>query len=113
MKCDKPYINKYQIMNFIDLAEQTISAISKPLTVNEMWEKSIELGLDKKLNSKGKTPSATLGARLYVEVRDNLNSKFVAVGKRPTRFGLKNTELSILCCNNPPKGLKLLGGFIH
>jgi uncharacterized protein len=77
-------------MNFIDLAEQIITTIKRPLTVNEMWEKAVELSLDKKLNTKGKTPSATLGARLYVEVRDNQNSKFVAVGKRPTRFGLKD-----------------------
>ena len=77
-------------MNFIDLAEQIIATIKQPLTVNEIWEKAVELGLDKKLNTKGKTPAATLGARLYIEVRDNTDSKFVAVGKRPIRFGLKN-----------------------
>jgi uncharacterized protein len=77
-------------MNFIDLAEQIIATVRQPLTINEMWEKAVELGLDKKLNTKGKTPSATLGARLYIEVRDNQNSKFVAVGKRPTKFGLRN-----------------------
>ena len=82
-------VNQYK-MNFIDLAEQIIATIKHPLTVNEIWEKAVELGLDKKLNTKGKTPSATLGARLYVEIRDNANSKFVAVGKRPVRFGLKN-----------------------
>lgn len=77
-------------MNFIELAEQVVATVKQPLTINEIWEKGIELGLDKKLNSKGKTPSATLAARLYVDIRDNENSKFVAVGKRPIRLGLKN-----------------------
>jgi hypothetical protein len=77
-------------MNFIELAEQVIKTVKLPLTINEIWEKGIELGLDKKLNTKGKTPSATLGARLYIDIRDNENSKFVPVGKRPMRFGMKN-----------------------
>jgi uncharacterized protein len=77
-------------MNFLELAEQIIKNIKQPLTPNEIWEKSVELGLDQKLNSKGKTPWATLGARLYVDVRDNEKTKFVPLGKRPTRFGLKD-----------------------
>lgn len=82
--------NQNKKMNFIELAEQIILTDKLPLTVNEIWEKAVELGLDKKLNTKGKTPSATLGARLYVEIRDNTNTKFVAIGKRPVRFGIKN-----------------------
>ena len=77
-------------MTFIDLAQQIISTLKQPLTVNEIWEKAVELGLDKKLITNGKTPSATLGARLYVDVRDNANSKFIPVGKRPVKFVLKN-----------------------
>lgn len=77
-------------MNFLELAEQVIKKFNQPLTPNEIWEKAVEIGLDKSLNSNGKTPWATLGARLYVEIRDNSNSRFVSVGKRPTRFGLKN-----------------------
>jgi hypothetical protein len=76
-------------MNFLELAEQIIKTINQPLTPNEIWEKALELGLDQKLNSKGKTPWATLGARLYVDIRDNQSSKFIPIGKRPTKFGLK------------------------
>ncbi len=39
--------------------------------------------LDKILSTSGKTPWQTLGARLFCEVRDNPNSKFTKVGKRP------------------------------
>lgn len=77
-------------MNVYELAKQVIQQMNQPLSSNEIWEKAVELGLDKQLNSKGKTPWATLGARLYTDVRDNPNSIFEPVGKNPKRFGLKN-----------------------
>ncbi len=83
-------------MNFLELAEHIVKTVNQPLTPNEIWEKARELGLDQKLNSKGKTPWASIGARLYVDIRDNPNSRFVPIGKRPTRFGLKNVTLNDL-----------------
>lgn len=69
-----------------------IKTVNLPLTVNEIWEKAVELGLDQQLNKQGKTPWATLGARLYVSIRDDQASRFQPIGKRPTRFGLKNVK---------------------
>lgn len=80
-------------MNFYDLAKQVIQQINQPLSANEIWEKAVELGLDKQIITKGKTPWATLGARLYTDVRDNPNSVFEPIGKNPKRFGLKNITL--------------------
>ncbi|MBA4184487.1 MAG: HrgA protein [Acidobacteria bacterium] len=77
-------------MNVYELAKQVIQQMNQPLSPNEIWEKAVELSLDKQLVTKGKTPWATLGARLYTDVRDNPNSIFEAVGKNPKRFGLKN-----------------------
>ncbi len=76
-------------MNYIDLAEHIITIMKQPLTINEIWAKAVELGLDKKVGMQGKTPCASLGARLYVDIKDNINTKFIAVGKRPMRFELK------------------------
>ncbi len=81
-------------MNFYDLAKQVIQQANQPLSSNEIWEKAVELDLDKQLNTKGKTPWATLGARLYLDVRDNPNSIFETVGKNPKRFGLKNITVN-------------------
>lgn len=81
-------------MNFYDLAKKIIQLTNQPLSPNEIWDKAVELGLDKQLNSKGKTPWATLGARLYTDVRDNTNSIFEPVGKNPKRFGLKDITLN-------------------
>jgi hypothetical protein len=76
-------------VNFLELADQTIKRVNQPLTANEVWEKAVEFGFDKKLNSKGKTPWASLGARLYVDIRDNPDTIFEAVGKRPARFWVR------------------------
>jgi uncharacterized protein len=76
-------------LSFFQLAQQVIKEAKHPLTANEIWEIAQEKGYDKELDTKGKTPWATLGARLYVDVRDNPNSIFVATGARPKRFFLR------------------------
>jgi len=76
-------------MTFLELAEKVLEDIKKPLTANEIWELAKQKGYDQQLRSQGKTPWATLGAQIYVNVRDKTNSKFASVGKRPKRFYLK------------------------
>lgn len=91
----KLFDNKTINMTFHELAEHILEQVDKPLTANEIWQLATEQGLDEKLNSKGKTPWATLGARLYVISRDNPDSNFKSVGKRPKRFYLKNKNYTI------------------
>ncbi len=87
-------------MNFLELAEQTINKVNQPLTANEIWEKASEFELDKILNSKGKTPWATLAARLYVDIRDNPNTIFEAIGKRPIKFWVKKLSFKEIIEDN-------------
>lgn len=82
-------------MTFHGLAEYILYQADKPLTANEIWKIAVDLELDKKLNSTGKTPWTTLGARLYAISRDETNSVFKAIGKRPKRFCLKNKKYDI------------------
>ncbi len=64
------------------------------MTPDGIWAKAIESGLDKQIGSTGKTPTATIGARLYVDIRDNgEESKFVQVSKRPPLFMLRGSEV--------------------
>jgi uncharacterized protein len=77
-------------MNFIQLAEKVLRETKQPMIANEIWEKAVELGWDNEVSSKGKTPWRSVGARLYVDVRDNPNSIFEPIGKSPVRFGVKN-----------------------
>lgn len=82
--------------SFLDLAHDVLKQAVKPLTYQEIWQEGLDKGLAAKLESVGKTPWQTLGARLYVDVRDNEDSKIIPVGKRPIRFFLKQrtSELS-------------------
>jgi hypothetical protein len=77
---------------FLDLAYDVLKEASRPLTYQEVWEVGKEKSLTSKIKTSGKTPWQSLGAQLYVDVRDNEKSRFVKVGKRPARFFLKERE---------------------
>ena len=77
------------VYSFLDLAFDVLKAASTPLTYQEVWQVGKEKGLADKIKTSGKTPWQSLGAQLYVEVRDNDDSRFMKVGKRPARFFLK------------------------
>ncbi|MDO9054903.1 MAG: HTH domain-containing protein [Gallionella sp.] len=81
--------------SFFDLAIDVLTTSAKPLTYQEIWEVGKTNGLTEKIQTAGLTPWQTLGARLYVDVRDNEKSHFIKVGKRPARFFLKSRELEI------------------
>ncbi len=78
--------------SYLDLAYEVLKAADKPLTYQEVWERAKATGLTAKLKTTGKTPWQSLGAQLYVEVRDNPDSKFIKAGKRPARFFLRSRE---------------------
>ena len=77
---------------FLDLALEVLKNAAKPLTYQEIWDDAKSLGLVAKLKTAGKTPWQSLGAQLYVDVRDNSASSFVKLGRRPARFFLKARE---------------------
>lgn len=77
-------------MTFLELAELVIKEENKALTANEIWNIAVKKEYDTQLNSKGKTPSATLGALLYVSVKDNPKSIFLKTDSRPKRFYMKS-----------------------
>ena len=75
--------------SFLDLAYDVLKQATKPMIYQEIWQTAQEKGLTAKLETTGKTPWRSLGAQLYVEVRDNEAGRFIKVGTRPTRFFLK------------------------
>lgn len=76
-----------KVKTFLDLAYETLKRVQTPLTYKQIWEKSQELELE--IESAGKTPWDSVGARLYVDVKDNPQTKFIKVGSRPTKFFIK------------------------
>lgn len=82
-------------MKWLDLIFEVLQKTEEPMSAEEIWEKALEMKLDQKLNSFGKTPWATIGAQLYVNIRDNgENSQFIQVSRRPARFSLRALHLN-------------------
>ncbi len=75
---------------FLQLAQKVIGEEKRPLSASEIWALACDKGYDRQLETKGKTPEASLGAMLYVDVRDNPQSLFVATATRPKRFVLRS-----------------------
>lgn len=75
---------------FLQFAKKVLEKSESPLIYQDIWKMGVEYGIDKEIDTTGKTPWQTLGARLFVEVRDNSDSLFVKVGKRPAKFYLKS-----------------------
>lgn len=82
-------------MTFLDLVYQTLDKCNTPLTVSQIWEKSEEFGFRQELSSSGKTPIKTLAARLYIDIRDNPNTKFKQTSKRPATFYINDREIIV------------------
>jgi hypothetical protein len=79
-------------MTFIEFAERVLKESQIPMKTGEIWAYGVGKGYDKQINSSGKTPWATLAAQVYVNVKDNPNSPFEAVGTRPKKFYLKSFQ---------------------
>lgn len=79
-------------MTFLELSQKVLKEIQKPLNSEEIWEYSISKGYDKELRSIGKTPWATIGAQVYVSIRDKKDSPFAITVNRPKKFYLKTLK---------------------
>lgn len=86
-------------ITFLQLAEKILTEEKKAMSPQEIWETAVFKGYDLELESQGKTPWATLGARLYVDVRDNPASTLVATDTRPKRFYLTGIGSSSVSTN--------------
>jgi len=82
-------------MTFLELAKDILIKNVDPLTPNEIWQLACKEGLDKNLNSKGKTPWATLGAQLYVSTKTNPKTIFSLTDSRPKRFYITSFKSKI------------------
>ncbi len=80
---------------FLEFARKVLEKSDTPLIYQEIWKKGVELKFSEEIKTSGKTPWQTVGAQLFVEVRDNPNSIFVKVGKRPAKFYLKSRQPSL------------------
>ena len=55
-------------MTYYEAALQVLRSVKHPLTTREITDRAIESGL---ITPRGKTPHSTMGAELYLRVRDD------------------------------------------
>lgn len=77
-------------LTFLELAKRVLEEEGKPLSAEEIWEIAQAKGYDQAVGTKGKTPPATIGSRIYIDIRDTENSPFIKVDSRPRRFFLRS-----------------------
>lgn len=81
--------------NFLKLAQDTLRKTQIPMSAIEIWNYATDNKMTEELNSSGKTPWKTLGARIYVDIKNNKKTKMKQVSKRPAKFGLKEIEYDL------------------
>lgn len=74
---------------FLDLSIETFKCIRRPLSQREIWDEAVNFKITDKINTNGKTPWATIGARIYTDIEQNVDTPFIQVSKRPAKFYLK------------------------
>lgn len=78
--------------SFLDLAKDVLLDKKQPLSHIEIWQVAVELGLDKKVGTTGKTPWQSIGAQLYTNIKNNDDTIFYQYSKRPAKFYLKQFQ---------------------
>lgn len=72
-------------MSFLEAAMKILEEVKQPLSAEEITQKALQKGL---INTKGKTPAATMGARIYVSIKTlGEKSPFIKVAKN--KFALR------------------------
>jgi hypothetical protein len=77
-------------MTFLELAKKILEEEKRPLSVEEIWLCAQQKGYDKNVNSKGATPARTIGAQMYVHMRDKVDSPFIKMDTSPQTFYLRS-----------------------
>ena len=88
-----------------ELVIKVLEEYNEAMTSEQIWNYAVEKKYNLLVNSNGKTPWLTIGAQLYVDIRDNDNSMFIKVGKHPTKFFLKGKNININIDNKMPTDL--------
>ena len=65
-------------LSFKQAAERILRAAERPLSPKEIVERALEAGL---IETEGATPDATMGAQLYLDLRNNAKTPFKKVGR--------------------------------
>ena len=74
---------------FLDLIEEVLESEKRDMTLPEIWEFAVNNGLDKKLESIGKTPVNTMNSCIRRNIASGRNVKFIQTSMHPAKYNLK------------------------
>lgn len=73
----------------IEIAKKILEKEQRPLNPSQMYKIAENSGLTEELNFKGKTPWATFGAYIYMDLKNNPDTIFEKVQEKPILIKLK------------------------
>ncbi|MEE3704484.1 HTH domain-containing protein [Campylobacter sp. CX2-8023-23] len=79
----------------IEVAKEILERKKEALNPNKMYHIANEMGLTKELNLNGKTPWASFGAGIYMDIKENSDSIFEVVATKPMLIKLKNQVINL------------------
>ncbi|MDY2998610.1 MAG: HTH domain-containing protein, partial [Campylobacter hyointestinalis] len=79
----------------IEVAKEILERKKEALNPSKMYHIANEMGLTKELNLNGKTPWASFGAGIYMDIKENPNSIFEVVATKPMLIKLKNQVINL------------------
>ncbi len=75
---------------YLDLIEEVLRKEKREMSLSEIWEKSQQLGFDKKLDSIGKTPVNTMNACIRKHISTAARVRFKQTSKKPALYYLND-----------------------
>lgn len=80
-------------ITFKELAKKVLESENIPLSPLEIWKRAEQTGLATQIGSVGKTPWQTIGAQIYMEIRNSPEKTvFTQFSSRPLKFFLKGIK---------------------
>ncbi|NPV50678.1 MAG: hypothetical protein HPY60_05715 [Candidatus Methanofastidiosum sp.] len=76
-------------LTFLELAKKVLFEENKALTAEEIWKIGDEKGYASLVLTKGRTPWRTMGAQIYVSMKNDENTPFIKMGTSPQTFNLR------------------------
>ncbi len=77
-------------MTLLELAYKVLKKTKRPMNNREIWEYGKRHGFFKESDFQGQTPWSSLGAQIYVNMKNNKDCVFAITETRPRRFLLKS-----------------------
>ncbi len=79
------------MLTALQLSKKVLLETKVPMNAEEIWDYAKSKGYSENCNLKGKTPSKTLAAQMYIDINKG-DSGFYKYSTRPSKFGLSELE---------------------